>query len=70
MIINLIVVKKNYKGLIAATFIFNSFKIAFLRYCRKNLFLSIIINNKKIFITTEIAILKICLNLHLIFNFI
>lgn len=41
------VVKKNYKGLIAATFIFNSFKIVFLRYCRKNLFLSIIINNKK-----------------------
>lgn len=41
------VVRKNYKGLIAATFIFNSFKIHFLRICKKNLFLLIIINNKK-----------------------
>lgn len=30
-------VRKNYKKLIAVIFIFNPFKIDFLRYCRKNL---------------------------------
>lgn len=52
-------VRKNYKKLIAVIFIFNPFKIDFLRYCRKNLlFLLIIINNKKYLLQQKLHYLK------------